>query len=291
MRLTSSTSWEGIFTTIKNLLHIFMFYILKSTYLYRSRGYFFLNNNFFVKVVSVTPHKFELSKMDLKNEQISTMKFCCWLKKSAVETAKLMHKAYTHKEWLRDLTIFHWHKAFPKGKEITVFFPHAGQPLSICITEMVNVVTTVVRKDRHITVQQLAWPLDISKLSVHTILCEKLKIWRVTACWVSHFLTREQRDHCIEICCEWLKTTEDAMGHVITGDESRIQYFDPATKQESMHWKSPQSPIKKKVHQAKSMNKVILILFCDGWGAIHHYTVSRFEHTYIPWRDNTIRIA
>ncbi len=43
MRLMSSTSWEGIFTTIRNLFHIFMFYILKSTYLYRSRGYFFIH--------------------------------------------------------------------------------------------------------------------------------------------------------------------------------------------------------------------------------------------------------
>ncbi len=49
MRLMSSTSWEGIFTAIRNLFHIFMFYILTSTYLYHSRGYFF-KNNFFVCV-------------------------------------------------------------------------------------------------------------------------------------------------------------------------------------------------------------------------------------------------
>ncbi len=47
MRLMSSTCWEGISTTIRNLFHTFMFCILKSTYLYRSRGYFFLNNYFF----------------------------------------------------------------------------------------------------------------------------------------------------------------------------------------------------------------------------------------------------
>ncbi len=41
MRLMSSTCWEGIFTTIRNLFYIFMFYILKSTYLYRIRGYYY----------------------------------------------------------------------------------------------------------------------------------------------------------------------------------------------------------------------------------------------------------
>ncbi len=46
MRLMSFTCWEGIFATIRNLFHIFMFYILKSTCLYRSRNYFFLGNIF-----------------------------------------------------------------------------------------------------------------------------------------------------------------------------------------------------------------------------------------------------
>ncbi len=43
MRLMSSTSWERVFTTIKNLFHTFLFYILKSAYLYRSRGFFFFS--------------------------------------------------------------------------------------------------------------------------------------------------------------------------------------------------------------------------------------------------------
>ncbi len=41
MRLLRFTSWEGIFPTIRNLFHIFMFYILKSTNLYRSGCFFF----------------------------------------------------------------------------------------------------------------------------------------------------------------------------------------------------------------------------------------------------------
>ncbi len=47
MRLTSSTNWERIFTTIRNLFHTFMFYILKSAYLYPSRDFFFKINIFF----------------------------------------------------------------------------------------------------------------------------------------------------------------------------------------------------------------------------------------------------
>ncbi len=61
----------------------------------------------FVEVVSVISRKFQLLKMDVKNERGSAIKFCCRLTKSAVETAKLMHKVYSDEEQLGDLTIFH----------------------------------------------------------------------------------------------------------------------------------------------------------------------------------------
>ncbi len=176
--------------------------------------------------------------MNLKNEQRSAIKFCCWLKNSAVETVKLMHKAYTDEKSLGDLTIFHWHNVFSEGSETAALLPHVGRPLRICSEKMVNRIAVIVCEDCHITVRQLAHALDISKSSVHTILCRKLKMRRVTACWVPHFLIQEQRDCCIEICHEWLKRIEDernVVGHVITGDERWIHYFNPATKEESMH--------------------------------------------------------
>ncbi len=81
------------------------------------------------------------------------------------------------------------------------------------------------------------------------ILHKKLKMLRITACWVPRFLTEEQRDQHFKICHKWLKITEDesdVMACVITGDVSWIHHFDPAIKQESIHWKSPQLPVKEK---------------------------------------------
>ncbi len=148
--------------------------------------------------------------MDVKNEQRSAIKFCCWLKKSAAETVKLMHKVYNNKEWLRVSTIFPWHKTFLEGGETAALLHHVGQPRSICTEELMNTVVTIVREDHHITVsqwistpvQQLARALDISKSSVHTILFEKLKMWRVAAGRVPCFLTRERRDE-LSMSCMW----------------------------------------------------------------------------------------
>ncbi len=105
--------------------------------------------------------------MDVKNEQRNAIKFCFQLKKSAVETVKLMHKAYNDEEQLGDSTISHWHKVFSEGKETAALLSHVGQPLSICKEKIVNTVAAVVREDHYITVWQLAQALDISKLSVH----------------------------------------------------------------------------------------------------------------------------
>ncbi len=108
------------------------------------------------------------------------------------------------------------------------------------------------------------------------ILRKKLKLQGITACWVSHCPTRNQRDHYIKICCEWLKIIEDepdVIRHVTTGDESWIHHSDPATKLENMHWKSLQSPVERKVNRVKSMNNVILILFFDSKRAVYQHIV------------------
>ncbi len=173
---------------------------------------------------------------------------------------------------LRESTIFHWHKALSEGRETTALFPYVGRLLRICTEEMVNTVAVVVWEDRHTVVRQLARVLDVLKLYGHTILHETLKMRRVTACRVPHFLTWIQKHHRIEIYSEWLKRIVydlNMMGHVITCDESWIYHFDQATKWESMHWKSPQPPVKKKVRQAKLINKVILILFFDAQEAVY----------------------
>ncbi len=142
----------------------------------------------FVRVVFVNLRKFEIVKIDVKNEQEIAIKFCCWLKKSAAETVKLVHKANTDERWFGDSSISHWHKAFSKGRETVALLPHAGWPWNICTEEMVNTVAATIWEDCHITVRWLAQALDISKSSVHTILHEKLRMGKVAACWVPQWL-------------------------------------------------------------------------------------------------------
>ncbi len=104
----------------------------------------------FVKIVLVSPCKFELSKMDAKSEQRSVIKFCRQLKKSAVQTVKLMHEAHTDEEWFGDSIVFHRHKAFSEGIKTDALLSHVGWPLSICTEEMANTIA-VVQEYCHVT--------------------------------------------------------------------------------------------------------------------------------------------
>jgi hypothetical protein len=48
---------------------------------------------------------------------------------------------------------------------------------------------------------------------------------------------------------------------IITGDEKQLYGYDPEAKQQSLQWKSPNSPRLKKAHQVRSNVKSMLIVF------------------------------
>ena len=58
--------------------------------------------------------------------------------------------------------------------------------------------------------------------------------------------------------------------NIVTGEESWVYGYDPETKQQSSRWKGPSSPRPKKGHQVQSKTKVMLLLFFDSEGIVHH---------------------
>jgi len=65
---------------------------------------------------------------------------------------------------------------------------------------------------------------------------------------VPKILTPEQKEHRVNCCADTHENIEndpDFFQNVITCDETRIFQYDAETKQQSMHWKSPQFPRKK----------------------------------------------
>jgi histone-lysine N-methyltransferase SETMAR len=85
-------------------------------------------------------------------------------------------------------------------------------------------------------------------------------------------LTADQKQQCVNVCKElWQIASDHAtfLSRVITGDESWTYSYDPETKQQSSHWKSPNSLRPKKARQVKSKVKNMLIIFFDTKGIVH----------------------
>jgi histone-lysine N-methyltransferase SETMAR len=94
----------------------------------------------------------------------------------------------------------------------------------------------------------------ISAISVPRLLSDDKKALRVSVC---RELKQQARDD------------PNFISNIITNDETWVYGYDPETKQQSLQWKSPNSPRLKKVHQVRSNVKSMLIVFSDIQGIIH----------------------
>jgi len=128
-------------------------------------------------------------------------------------------------------------------------------------------------QDRRITVRELAGEVGVSIRSVHTILTADLGLRRVSAKFVPKLLTMEQKHLCLEIAQDMLDCVEsdsNFLNTVITGDELWVYGYDPETKVKSSQWKHSSSPRPKKAQQVCSNVKVLLTVFLDSRGVVHH---------------------
>jgi hypothetical protein len=78
---------------------------------------------------------------------------------------------------------------------------------------------------------------------------------------------------------------EEFLARNIMGDETWIQYYEPASKRQSMEWRHTSSPVKKKLKLAPSAGKLMLTLFWDINGPILEHYQEKGE------TDNSVRYS
>ncbi|KAJ4437644.1 hypothetical protein ANN_17789 [Periplaneta americana] len=148
-----------------------------------------------------------------------------------------------------------------------------AQPQTARSAAVVERVRNLVMADRRLTVQEIAEEVGVSKDSAHAILRDDLNMNRVAAKFVPKLSSPEQKDLRRDVAQDLLDTANTAPGFlntVITGDESWVYGYDPETKRQSSQWKHPESPRPKKARQVRSKIKVMLTVFFDVRGIVHH---------------------
>jgi [histone H3]-lysine36 N-dimethyltransferase SETMAR len=210
--------------------------------------------------------------MTEKLEQRYCIKFCQTLGDTQVETIRKIQKAFGD-DAMSITQIKEWYNRFKDGRPSVESDPRSGRPSTSRNDDIIDQVQTLVMQNRRVTTRELADEVGISNGSVDTILKDDLAMRRVSAKFVPKLLTMEQKQLRVEVAQDMLNTATsdpDFMNTVITGDESWVYGYDPETKVQSSQWKHSSSPRPKKARQVRSHVKVMLTVFFDHRGVVHH---------------------
>ena len=207
-------------------------------------------------------------------EQRYCIKFCQKLVDRQVETIRTIQRIFSD-DAMGITQLKEWYNRSKDGSTSVESDARSGWPSTSRNEELIDHGRTLVMQDRRVTVRELAEEVGISNGSVHSILTDDLALRRVSAKFVPKLLTMEQKQLRLEVA-QGTSMLDPANSYpefpniVTTGDESWVYGYDPETKAMSSQWKHSTSPRPKKARQVRSKVKVMLIVFFDSRGVVHH---------------------
>ena len=71
---------------------------------------------------------------------------------------------------------------------------------------------------------------------------------------------------------------DNFLDRIVTGDETWVLHYTPESKQQSMVWKHPQSPVRKKFRTAPSVHSDVNGILGLPWAARAGFHVTRFHN-------------
>ena len=148
--------------------------------------------------------------------------------------------------------------------------PKSGRPKSASRKEIISKIKEIIEGDARFTVRDIARKVGISLSTVHLILKKHLKVRKISARWVPHLLTDEQKRQRVKVAKKLLqmfpKYDQKLFANVVTGDETWVHYFEPVRKVSNKIWatKHSKSPIIAK--RSLSTKKVLYAIFFSGDG-------------------------
>nr|XP_054922671.1 uncharacterized protein LOC126523331 [Dermacentor andersoni] len=171
-------------------------------------------------------------------EQRYCIKFCQKLGDSQVETIRKIQTAFGY-DAMSSTRIKQWYDRLKDGHTSVKSESRSGRP-STCRNNHVNAeVNAVVMRDRRVTIREIAEGVGIRTFSAHSIMTEDLAVKRVAAKFVPKLLTVQQKQLRVEVSQDTLDSTNidpDFMNTIITGDDSWVYGYDPATESQLSQW-------------------------------------------------------
>ena len=167
-------------------------------------------------------------------------------------------------------TVRRWKKKFESGVESIKNAPKSGRPKSVSRKEIVFKIKEIIEGDARFTVHDIARKVGISLSTVHLILKKHLKVRKISARWVPHLLTDEQKRQRIKVAKKLLqmfpKYDKKQFASVVTGDETWVHYFESIRKVSNKIWATKHSKRPIIAKRSLSTKKVLYAIFFSGEG-------------------------
>jgi len=168
-------------------------------------------------------------------------------------------------------TVSRWASRFCKGGVSIQDDPRSGRPVIATDDTSVVIVSPLLEEDRRISCEEIAHEANISTASVFRIMAQTLQKRKVTAKWVLHQVSEEERATRKRVTEElpqhYEAEGEQFLSKIIAIDETWIQDFEPQLKSQSSQWKRATSRLKKCRWQ-QSKVKLMMIMAYDKNGVI-----------------------
>ena len=192
-------------------------------------------------------HSWWISKMqseyeDTLEEQYA-IKFCFKLGKNAIETYGMLQTAF-QPSCRNRASVFEWHKRFKEGRESVRDDERCGRSKEVRTPELSYKIKNFMDKDRCVSLETISAQFDVSVRTVHTIICEELKMWKICAKFVPRVLREEQKErhyHDSMEMVELINSDPAVLDDLVTCDEGWIYCYVPETKRQSSQTQEDQT--------------------------------------------------
>ena len=114
-----------------------------------------------------------------------------------------------------------------------------GRSNEVRTPELIGQIKNFMDKDRRVSIETISAQFDISVGTVHTIIGEELKMWKICTKFVPKMLNedlKERRCNDSREMVEMINSDPAILDALGTCDESWIYSYDPETKRQSSQW-------------------------------------------------------
>ena len=113
--------------------------------------------------------------------------------KIATETYGMLQTAFGA-SCMKRASVFEWHKRFKESRESVRDDERCGKSKGVTTLESIGLIKNFKDNDRRVSIEIISEEFDVSVGTVHIIICEELKMWKICTKFVPRVLREAQKE-------------------------------------------------------------------------------------------------